>query len=187
MSLVLATLCIVLLGSLGLWRGLDIRADMDERPRLLAFQPTTPALFDPAMVADLPDATRRYFTFSIAAGTPLYTVADLTMTGQFSLGTKAAPNYMDMTATQALATPHGFIWRMKASNGLMRVSGSDSGHWTLFWLMGLAPVARMGGATVITRARLSDGSPQRPCFGPPPPFCPVRGLHGLRWMRPLRV
>jgi hypothetical protein len=92
------------LGSLGLWRGLDIRADRVERTRLPDFQPHAPALFDPAMVADLPEPARRYFTFSIAAGTPLYTVADLAMTGQFSLGTKDLPNYMDMTATQTGST-----------------------------------------------------------------------------------
>ena len=143
---------VILLGSLGLWRGLDILADKQERARLLDFQPQTPALFDPAMVATLPEPAKRYFTFSIAAGTPLYTVADLAMTGQFSLGTKDAPAYMAMAATQTLAAPHGFVWRMSASNGLMRVSGSDSGKWTRFWLMGLAPVARTGGTRDHARA-----------------------------------
>jgi len=152
MSVFLTVGCVILLGSLGLWRGFDIRADRIERARLLAYQPLSPALFDPAMVADLPEPAQRYFRFSIAAGTPLYTVADLAMTGQFSLGTKDAPNYMDMTATQILAAPHGFIWRMKASKGLMRVSGSDSGKWTRFWLLGLAPVARMGGTNDHARA-----------------------------------
>jgi hypothetical protein len=152
MSVFLTMVCVILLGSLGLWRGLDIRADQVERARLLDFQPHAPALFDPAMVADLPDAARRYFSFSIATGTPLYTVADLAMTGQFSLGTKDAPNYLEMTATQTLAAPHGFIWRMSATRGLMHVSGSDSGKWTRFWLMGLAPVARIGGTRDHTRA-----------------------------------
>ena len=152
MSVFLIAGFVILLGSLGLWRGIDIRADRAERARLLAYQPNAPALFDPAMVADLPDPARRYFTFSIAAGTPLNTVADLAMTGQFSLGRKDAPAYMAMAATQTLAAPHGFIWRMSASNGLMRVSGSDSGKWTRFWLMGLAPVARTGGTRDHARA-----------------------------------
>jgi hypothetical protein len=137
---------------LGLWRWADHRADAAERARLLAFQPGHPALFDPAIVADLPDPARRYFTFSIAPDTPLYTVAELAMTGQFSLGTKEAPNYLAMQATQTLAAPHGFIWKMRASGGVMRVAGSDTGKWTRFWLLGLAPVARAGGDADHARA-----------------------------------
>lgn len=142
----------VALGALGVLRWYDHHADGAERARLLAFQPTSPPLFDPAMVADLPDAARRYFTFSIAPGTPLYTVADVTMTGQFSLGTKDNPDYLDMSATQTLAAPHGFVWKLRAGSGLMRISGSDSGTWTRFWVMGLAPVARTGGSTDHARS-----------------------------------
>ena len=142
---IVGTVVIATVAALGVWRWSDHRADAAEHARLLAFQPTAPALFDPAMVADLPDPARRYFTFSIAPDTPLYSAAVLTMTGQFSLGTKEAPNYLDMTATQTLAAPHGFLWKMRAGSGVMRVSGSDSGSWTRFWLLGLAPVARMGG------------------------------------------
>jgi hypothetical protein len=143
---------VLIFAALGLWRLSDTRADANERARLHRFQPASPALFDPAMVADLPGPARRYFTFSIAQDTPLFTVADLTMGGQFSLGTKDAPNYMDMTATQTLAAPHGFVWKMAAASGVMRMSGSDSGHWTRFWLMGLAPVARFGGESDHARS-----------------------------------
>jgi hypothetical protein len=142
---IVGTAILIAVVVLGLWRWSDHRADAAERARLLAFQPTAPALFNPATVADLPAPARRYFTFSIAPGTPLYTVADVTMTGQFSLGTKEAPSYFDMAATQTLAAPHGFVWKMRAGKGPMRISGSDSGRWTRFWVMGLAPVARTGG------------------------------------------
>ncbi len=144
-------LVVVVVILLGLWRASDTRADTAERTRLLAFQPRSPALFDPKMVANLPSPARRYFAFSIAPGTPLYTVAKLTMGGQFSLGTKSAPNYMDMTAIQTLAAPHGFLWKM-TTRGIMRTSGSDSGKWTRFCLMGLAPVARLGGTRDHARA-----------------------------------
>lgn len=127
------------------WRWFDHRADYAERSRLMGLQPSAPAPYDPAMVADLPEPARRYFGFSIAPGTPLFTVADIRMSGQFSLGNAQAPNYLDMSAEQTLAAPHGFVWKMHAANGLMRISGSDSGHWTRFWAMGLLPVARMGG------------------------------------------
>lgn len=125
------------------WRMMDHRADSKERARLVSLQPEAPAVFDRRMVEDLPEPARRYFEFTIAQGTPLYTVADIVMTGQFSIGTKQQPDYMDMQATQALASPHGFLWEMTAKRGLMRVSGSDSGRWTRFWAMGLLPVVRM--------------------------------------------
>jgi len=41
--------------------------------------------------------------------------------------------------------PAGFVWKMRARRGLMRLSGSDSHRWTRFWLMGLLPIARLGG------------------------------------------
>ena len=74
------------------------------------------------------------------------------MEGQFSLGTQDAPNYMDMTATQVLAPPEGFVWKMSGGARLMRMSGSDSGQWTRFWFAGLAPVARFGGDPDHTRS-----------------------------------
>jgi hypothetical protein len=48
--------------------------------------------------------------------------------------------------------PAGFIWKMRAHRGLMTLSGSDSECWKRFWLMGLLPVARMGGNPNHTRA-----------------------------------
>jgi hypothetical protein len=131
------------------WRMTDHRADRRIGARLAATQPASPGRFDPAIVANLPDPARRYFRFAIRPGTPLYTVAEIEMTGRFSLGSKKAPNYMAMQAHQVLAAPEGFVWSMSARDALMRVSGSDAaadgGSWTRFWLMGLIPVARIGG------------------------------------------
>lgn len=138
-----------------IWRQLDHRADRTEMARLIALQPKAPLVFDPAMVADLPDPARRYFEYTILTGTPLLTVADIEMTGQFSLGTKDAPNYMEMTARQVLGVPNGFVWKMSCGKGLMAMSGSDSAGWTRFWLAGIAPVARFGGN--IDHARSAFG------------------------------
>ncbi|PWJ20278.1 DUF6544 family protein [Jannaschia seohaensis] len=135
----------VALGGLFLWRQLDHRADRAEMDRLIASQPVEPARFASDMVADLPEPARRFFTFAIAEGTPLYTVSRLEMEGQFGMGDKATPGYMPMTATQVLAAPHGFVWAMSGGAGAMRMGGSDSGSWTRFWLSGLVPVARFGG------------------------------------------
>lgn len=108
-------------------------------------QPADPARFSTSMVASLPEPARRFFTYTIAEGTPLYTVSQIEMAGQFSLGTRDAPKYMGMKATQVLAPPQGFVWKMAAGSGMMRMSGSDSGSWTRFWVAGLIPVARLGG------------------------------------------
>ena len=127
------------------WRQLDHRADRAEMGRLIATQPTDPPRFTAAMVADLPEPARRFFTFAIAEGTLLHTVARLEMEGQFGMGNKASPRYLPMRATQVLAAPHGFVWAMSGGNGAVRMAGSDSAAWTRFWLCGLAPVARFGG------------------------------------------
>ncbi len=123
-----------------------------EMERLRAFQPANPPRFSAQMVVELPEPARRFFTFAIAEGTPLLTVAEIEMRGQFSLGNKEAPNYMEMQAQQVLAAPHGFVWQMRGGNVSMRVSGSDSGRWTRFWLAGLIPVARFGGTTDHARS-----------------------------------
>lgn len=149
--LFLATLIIVgcIVAGLFLWRWSDHQADRRIGASLAATQPENPAQFDPEMVADLPEPARRYFSFTIRPGTPLYTVAEIEMVGQFSLGTKESPDYMAMRAHQVLAAPEGFVWRMSARNGPMSVSGSDAAahgmSWTRFWLMGLVPVARISG------------------------------------------
>ncbi|MFN6980091.1 MAG: DUF6544 family protein, partial [Gemmobacter sp.] len=137
---------------LALWRWSDHRADAAEAARLVATQPADPARFDPAMVAALPEAARRYFLWAIEPGTPLYTVAQFSMTGKFSMGTREAPAYMAMAARQTLAAPEGFVWSMTARRGAMLLSGSDAGRWTRFWMMGLIPVARMGGTPDHSRA-----------------------------------
>jgi hypothetical protein len=101
------------------------------------------------MVQGLPDAARRYFLFTIRPGTPLRTVAEIHMTGEIGLGTKAAPNYLPMTADQVLAPPAGLVWKVNAGSGLMQISGSDASDgarsWTRFWLLNLIPVVRAGG------------------------------------------
>lgn len=140
--------------ALSAWRRFDRRADHEAMNRLGAVQPARPARFDPATIADLPEPARRYFLYAIEPGTPLYTVANITMVGLFGMGTKAKPGYFDMKATQTLAMPAGFVWKMRARRGLISLSGSDSERWTRFWLMGLLPVARMGGDPDHTRSAI---------------------------------
>ncbi|WP_347268880.1 DUF6544 family protein [Paracoccus sp. (in: a-proteobacteria)] len=148
--ILISSICIlVAIAALWVWRLSDIRAERRAGAALAAIQPARLDNFDAAMVAGLPEPAQRYFRFSIRRGTPLFTVARITMTGQFSLGIREAPDYMAMTAQQVLASPEGFVWSMSARRGVMRISGSDGAvgdeSWTRFWLMGLIPVARAGG------------------------------------------
>jgi hypothetical protein len=84
----IALVLIVGLFSLYGGRHLDHRQDLDEMNRLIATQLVSPSVFSTTMVQDLPEAARRFFTYAIIEGTPLYSVADIAMEGQFSLSTK---------------------------------------------------------------------------------------------------
>lgn len=138
--------------ALWFWRQADHASDHAAMARLAALQPTAPEYFDVYLLEGLPEPAQRYFRYTIQPGTPLYTVARISMTGKFGMGNRESPNYMDMQATQVLAMPEGFVWKMSASRGALRVSGSDTEKWTRFWLMGLLPVARMGGDADHTRS-----------------------------------
>lgn len=149
--ILLLAVAVIVAGLIG-WRQIDHRADRAEMARLIALQPADPPLFSADMVAGLPESARRFFTFAMAEGTPLYTVARLEMVGQFGMGDAGSPGYKPMRATQVLAAPEGFVWAMSSGSGAMRMSGSDSRAWTRFWVCGLLPVARFGGNADHTRS-----------------------------------
>lgn len=135
------------LGIVGLavWRGSDALAASAAWARLAGLAGQESRLFDPAMVAELPEPARRYFTFTIAPGTPLRRVAQIEMEGQLGMGTKDDPKYVPMRASQILAPPDGLVWRLSAG----MISGSDGAmpetSWTRFWLFHLVPVVRISG------------------------------------------
>ena len=146
--LVILGLALIVLAALRLW---DERADRLEWARLATSQPASPALYDPVIVAGLPEPAQRFFNFAIAPDTPLLNVAEIDMEGEFSLGTQENPNYRPMDARQILAAPLGFVWKAKMP-GAVPMSGSDTGSWTRFRIFDLIPVARMGGVPDHTRA-----------------------------------
>lgn len=150
LTLALAVLAVALLALIAL-RVRDTLGDRAEWRRLAALQPTNPGLYDPAMVVELPEPAQRFFNFAIKPGTPLFTVAEIDMGGEFSLGSRDKPNYRPMDARQILASPHGFVWMLRIP-GAVSLSGSDTGKWTHFRLFGLIPVARMGGDANHARA-----------------------------------
>lgn len=127
------------------WRLLDHRTDQIAWNTLVELADGEAAQFNPSMVADLPEPAQRYFTFSIAPGTPIRTAFRIDMTGQLGNGTKVAPNYQPMRASQILAPPYGLVWKVSAGP----LSGSDGAmpdrSWTRFWLFKLLPVVRADG------------------------------------------
>lgn len=129
----------------------DWRAERREWLRLRALQPRQPPAFAPGQVAQLPEPARRYFGYVIRPGARLWRVAEIDMGGRFSLGTRARPRDRPMAARQILAAPHGFVWRLRLGGGVP-VSGSDAGGWTRFRMLGLLPVARLGGDVDHARA-----------------------------------
>ncbi|TGM74743.1 DUF6544 family protein [Leptospira bouyouniensis] len=136
-------LLILILSSLMILSIHDSIVDIIEWNRLKKFQNFKNVKFKLSMVSELPEPARRFFKFSIKEGTPLLTVAEIEMSGKFSLGTKEKPNYKEMKASQILASPEGFIWTLHLP-GLIPISGSDTAKWTRFRILHLFPVARMG-------------------------------------------
>lgn len=144
--------------ALGLWVNSRDRAQMRAVwSALEGLRVAGPPVFDPAMVADMPEVAQRYFARAILPGTPLHRVVRLEMTGSFIMNGTDLP----MTARQILAPPaQGFVWQADMGAGLMRFGGSDgysraAGHeesWTKFWLHGLIPLARVGGTGDHARA-----------------------------------
>jgi len=65
------------------------------------------------MVADLPEPARRYSSSQLSRER-FYTVGEITMEGRFGMGDRDNPNYLDFSATQVLAVPEGFVWKMRA-------------------------------------------------------------------------
>jgi hypothetical protein len=110
--------------------------------------------FDPAMVDGLPEPAQRYLRRAIAPGTPLARSVRLTMHGTLRLspGGDALP----MRAEQVLAPPDGFIWRARVGRGMMRFRGFDRyahGEGGMrWWMLGVAPIVRAGGADVTRSA-----------------------------------
>lgn len=126
-------------------RASDKDNDRKAWARLVELGRTDKVVYDPALVADLPEPAQRYFNYTIRKGAPLRSVAEIDMTGEIGLGTLDAPGYQPMQAFQILAHPYGLVWTLKAGF----ISGSDGAlpetSWMRFWFFGAIPVVRAGG------------------------------------------
>jgi len=126
MTFILVSVFTLVLLGLGAWRWADLKADAGVWKRLVLSQPVAPPVFDVAMIGGLPEPAQRFFRFAIRPGTPLRSVAEIHMAGEFSLGTRSEPRTMPMQAKELLALPHGFVWTIRARSGLLHLSGSDA-------------------------------------------------------------
>lgn len=126
-----------------------VRRDWELLARGGGSEPKDP--FDPAMVADLPVAARRWLEHAIAPGTLLWPSVVLTMRGEIRLG-----SWRPFSATQVLAPPRGFIWAATARFAGLPVTGFDrysSGSGQMNWrLGGVVPVMTVTGVDVTRSA-----------------------------------
>lgn len=161
--LVLLAVLLVLALAAGLFAFWSHRRAMDEAGRAmaaLAAQAAPPAgVFDPALVADLPEIAQRYFRHAIAPGTPLRTTVRLEMRGTFLLGDAASHQSYAMSARQVLAPPEAFVWMAQMRSGMLGISGSDAlvdgRAWTRFWIAGLIPVVDLRDTPDLNRSALA--------------------------------
>jgi hypothetical protein len=151
-----ALVLVSVVAGLQAWRWSDSRRAAQVWARLERLGQGQPSTFDPSSVEDLPEPARRYFLYTIKAGTPIRHVTEIFMSGEIGLGTQDKPNYWPMQAKQILAPPHGLVWNVNAGRGLMRILGSDGfdgeTSWVRFWLMKTIPIVRVGGSTDHARA-----------------------------------
>lgn len=112
---------------------------------------TDPEVFDPGMLAGLPEPARRWLVHAIAVGTPLWNTVELRMEGQIRLGT-----WRPFTARQVLTPPSGFIWAARARVAGLPVTGYDrysGATGEMRWrLLGVVPVMSAGGPDVARSA-----------------------------------
>lgn len=108
-------------------------------------------VYDPAEWADQPEPVRRWLDHAIAAGTPLWSVGQLRMTGTIRLG-----RWRPFTATQVLAPARGYIWSARARVAGLPVSGYDrfgDGVGEMRWRgCGVVPVLSSAGPDVALSA-----------------------------------
>ncbi|MEO8686105.1 MAG: DUF6544 family protein [Devosia sp.] len=136
--------------------------------------------FDPRSIETMPEIARRYFGHAIAPGTLLSRLAEIEMSGTFSLGTKAQPMPYAMTARQLIAAPHAFVWIASMHSGPAWIAGSDAliddVGWTRFWLGGLLQVANDGFSEDFLRSAVAR--PALEAIWAPASLLPERGV---RW------
>ncbi|UQA59660.1 DUF6544 family protein [Polyangium aurulentum] len=166
------------LGGALLLGGRRMSADREIARRIRALTPPpSKDRFDPRSVADQPEPVRRYFLHALAEGAPLDAAVRLSMRGQIRLGVEGA--WKRMRAEEIVAPPRGFVWRVWAGEGLMRMTGADwlegGSAGVRFFALGVVPVAHASGFDVD---RSAAGRLALESIWAPAALLPERGV---RW------
>jgi hypothetical protein len=116
--------------------------------------PADHRVFTESMVAELPEAARRYFLHAIRPGTPLATRLRWRYTAQMKPG--ASLPWMPLVADQVLVRQRGFVWKATAHKGPLFVTVRDhyldgEGRMRIA-LLGLIPVINATGSDLSKSA-----------------------------------
>jgi hypothetical protein len=107
--------------------------------------------FEPDLVADLPEAARRWLCHAIAVGTPLWSTAELEMHGLIRLG-----RWRYFTAQQSITPPGRFLWAAQTRVAGLPLGGYDrfaDGSGESRWrLLGVVPVISTAGPDIARSA-----------------------------------
>ena len=127
---------------------------MSERLSLDSFwhsAPSADTVFNSALIANLPDIAKQYFTHTIAPGTPLARAVRLRMHGEIKLKASAP-----FRAEEVIRSDRGLIWQASVRMKGLPVSGYDrfvDGAGEMRWkLLGLIPMIRASGADITRSA-----------------------------------
>lgn len=119
---------------------------------LEAHDSARPQAFDTATVDGVPEPARRLLLRALPAGTPLYSIIYLNMSGEIKLGSRWLP----FTARQILKAGVGFVWEPVVGGRIVRFVGADAlgpdGARIEFRLFGRIPVVGASGPDVARSA-----------------------------------
>lgn len=187
-TILVAIAALAVLGAGAVWLVVNAsyrqyQADADTAWReITANASAATAFYDPAMVADLPEIAQRYLNHAIAPGTPLSTIVELHMDGQFLLGDKTSAQTFEMSAHQILAAPSEYVWRVDMRAGPMLVSGSDGLHdaraWMRMWMFWAIPLVQVAATEGLDRSALAR--PALEAIWAPAALLPA---YGARWVQ----
>lgn len=141
--------------------------------------------FAEEMVSGLPSVARRYFLHAIQPGAPLASRVRFSYSGSIKPG-KQMP-WMSLSVNQILAKERGFVWKARAWNGPLFLTGADhyldgTGRMRIS-LFGIVPVVNATGADLSrsAMARLLMESALLPSALLPAPNIRIEGIDDSRF------